>query len=318
MIRKFGAIFILFFLLFSVTAMAVVDEDLEEVGDDEFQITQVDAEAELEDMDEEELEDFLSYVEEELGSPGITPDSPMYFANRFLDVFKSNERVANERAAAVAFMADRGDEKALARALESYERALERRSGDSDRGEDDAESVAEQTSKHLEVLARVQERVPEYARGSVGNALERSAEGRERSIERLSEMNPERGQQVAERTMQRVMKNAPEEAQKGLQRAFENVQNRMGRTPDEMAGGMPEDVGRRPDEAGQAPDDIGDLPDDAGDIADEVNQLPDEAGQAPDEAGELPDDAEDIADEVDQLPDDLNNTAGEAPEEITA
>lgn len=242
----------LVFVVFSLSANAVVDENLELDDGADFQITSVQETAE---MSQEELQELKDYVKEELGSPGITPDSRFYFLNNVLDVFKSNERVANERAAAMVEMANRGDEESLQRAMRAYESALERRSADADNSDDDAEAVAEQTSKHLEVLAKVRDIVPEQARESIGLAMERSAEGRERSIERLSESNPERGQEVAERTMKRVMENTPDEAQQGLEKAFENVQQRTGKSPDEMKGGMPGQTGQGPSDV-DTPEDI--------------------------------------------------------------
>ncbi|MFP4117737.1 MAG: DUF5667 domain-containing protein [Candidatus Woesearchaeota archaeon] len=288
--RKMIMMLAVFILMASFSVAAVEDENLTDEGD--AQITEEEIEGMEEDIEGMDDEEIAEYIKEELGGPGITPDSRFYFMNNVLDMFKSSERIANERAAAVAMMAERGDEEALEKAMQNYERAMERRSEQSNSSEDEAESFANQSSKHLEVLSRVRDKVPEQARDSIGRAMERGAEGRERSIENLKKKNPERGQQVAERTLQRVMENAPEEAQQGLQRAFENVQKRMGKGPGEMSGGMPGNRSDLPGEADRMPGDE-ELPgeadrmpgNDTGMPGDEINDSENTtgaAGNAPD------------------------------------
>lgn len=282
-----------FFFLFSLSTGAVEDENVTDEGD--VQITG----AEPGELDEEDIQELKDYVKSELGNSGITPDSPFYAANGILDMFKSNERIANERAAAVASMAEQGNEEHIERAMEAYEEALERRSTDSNKSEDDAEAVAEQNSKHLEVMSRVRSRVPEEARGSIDRAMEKSAEGRERSIDALTEKNPERGQEVAQRTLERVMEKTPEEAQQGLQRAFENVQNRMGKGPGEMSGGMPGNRSDLPGEADQMPGDD-ELPGEADQRPGDINGSPEDMGEAPGDEGGAPEDADAEIPEQDQ------------------
>lgn len=162
----------------------------------------------------------------ELPSPGITPDSPFYFLERFFDRFRSNENVMDRRASEIVAMAQKGHERGLARAMEGYEKALERRNREAENNENIAEEVVRQSSNHLAILARVREQVPEEARLGIDRALTEGARNRDNALQKLNKTNPERASLIAEATLNEVMKNTPEQAQRGLQRAFDAVQRR--------------------------------------------------------------------------------------------
>jgi len=162
----------------------------------------------------------------ELPDPGMTPDSPFYFMDRLFDVFQSAESLADERASEMVAMAEKGNENALERARQGYQKAMQKRQRQAEEDENTAEEVSRQASNHLAVLARVREQVPEQARAGIGRALDDSTNSRKKGLEELEKKNPERAGAVAEATLQEVMANAPEAAQEGLQRALEAVQRK--------------------------------------------------------------------------------------------
>jgi len=170
----------------------------------------------------------LASAQRPLPDPGITPDSPFYFIETFVDRFRSPERVADRKAAEMIAMAEENNVEALERAEEQYNRAMERaerRAGDD---ADQLEENARQASDHMAHLATASERVPEEAREETQKAIENSARARERAIEGINRTDPERAENVAESTLQEVMANTPEEAQEGLQTAIENVSEERG------------------------------------------------------------------------------------------
>ncbi len=167
-------------------------------------------------------------LEEDLGNPGITPDSTFYFLDRFFDGFQSAESLADEKAAETVVMAQEGKEKEMNRSLELYEKNLEKLKEKSQNNEKTAEKVANQTTRHMVVLAGVLEQVPEEAKSAIERAMENSVRGREEAVNALKNQNPEKGEQVAQQTLQRVMSETPEQAQEGLQKAFNNVGSESG------------------------------------------------------------------------------------------
>lgn len=161
--------------------------------------------------------------ENELGDPGITPDSPWYFLDRFGDAFQSAESLANEKAAESLAMAEQANSEALTKATQAYQKAMERRQEQAEGDEDVAEEVARQASKHLEVLATVREQVPSQALQGIDTALEVSAKGREESLNALRQQNSVRGEEVARETIEGIMENNSAEALEGLNTALQNI-----------------------------------------------------------------------------------------------
>ena len=161
-----------------------------------------------------------------LPDPGITPDSPFYFMDRAFDRFQSSEAVADERASEIQAMAEKNKTRAMEKAAEGYQRAMQRRERDANRSEEVAEEVARQASNHMSVLSQVKEKVPEEAHKGIETAMNNSARARERGIRALNKTNRERARSVAQNTLEEVMANAPEEAKEGLQNAMNAVRNR--------------------------------------------------------------------------------------------
>ncbi len=193
---------------------------------------------------------------EGIGNPGITPDSGFYFLDRIFDGFQGAESLANEKAAEAVVMAQKGDEEAANRSLGLYERNLERLQERARGDEDVAERVANQTTRHMVVLAGVLEQVPEEAKGAIERAMENSVRGREEAVEALKEIDPSRGEQVARETLQRVMSETPEQAQEGLQQAFNSI-GKGEEFSQAREGGIPEGAGQGNTSGAQAGQEAG-------------------------------------------------------------
>jgi len=128
--------------------------------------------------------------EEGLPKAGLTPDSPFYFLEivveeigtffTFNDIKKA-ERYANlaaERLAEIQAIADKGKPKLVEKTMKRYEKQLVKASFRIEKaktkGKDTGEvskTVAEATSKHLIVLERVLEKVPEQAKPAIRHAM---------------------------------------------------------------------------------------------------------------------------------------------------
>ncbi len=170
----------------------------------------------------------LASARPELPDPGITPDSPFYFVETFMDRFRGPEEVADRKAAEIIAMAEENNSEALARAEEQYSRAMERleqRAGDNPNMNEES---ARQASNHMFHLANASEGVPEQAREGIQRAMENSAHARERAIEGINRTDPERAGEVAEDTLEELAANVPEQAREGLERALENVRQQRG------------------------------------------------------------------------------------------
>ena len=189
-------------------------------------------------------------IGEELPDPGITPDSPLYFLDQLFDNLQSPADVANEKAAEIVAMANKGKEKALDKAVAGYQKALERRQKKAETDESEAEGLAKQTSNHILVLARVLEKAPEAARKGLENAMEKSMQNRDKSLKALEKTNKEKADKIRAETKAAVLERVPEQAKAKVEAAFGKA-----------AEGMPEDVGA-PEDKGK-PEDIG-APEDIG------------------------------------------------------
>jgi hypothetical protein len=161
-----------------------------------------------------------------IGKPGITPDSPLYFADRLLDVFQSVESVANERAAEAIVMAQENNQKGFEKALAGYENAMIKREAAANKTEDAAANLAGQASMHLAALTRAKENASEEAQAGLDKAIEASAQGRARALEALQARNATRATQVAQETLTSLLSTVPEQARPAIQAAIDRMQNR--------------------------------------------------------------------------------------------
>src|SRR3989344_603468 len=149
------------------------------------------------------LSTFVLAQTEGLADPGMTPDNPLYFLDEVSDLFQAEETVTDEKAAEIVAMAEKGNEKALAKAIQKYDKALLKQKKKAYLDEEKTAKVAQQVSKHLAALAKVLEQVPEAAKPSVEEAMKKSAKGMTESFKELKALNEEKGKQVAAETLQK-------------------------------------------------------------------------------------------------------------------
>ncbi len=146
--------------------------------------------------------------ETELPDPGLTPDSPFYFLERvteaigtfftFGDVKKAERRavLATERLAEVKAVVEKGKSELAEKTLERYKVQLQNSIASAEKAQAKGENteevmirIGQATSKHLEVLAEVYEKVPEQAKSAIENAMKVSVKGHEKAAEVLKEQN---------------------------------------------------------------------------------------------------------------------------------
>ena len=144
--------------------------------------------------------------ETELPDPGLTPDSPFYFLEIIAEEIgtfftfgdlKKAERYANlaaERLAEAQVMVEREKPKLVEKTLERYEDQLEKALARAEKadaqGKDTkelAKTITEATYKHLIVLNKVLEKVPEEAKPAIERAMIVSAKGHAKAVEVLKE-----------------------------------------------------------------------------------------------------------------------------------
>ena len=148
---------------------------------------------------------------DELPSPGITPDSPFYFLERIVEeistffIFgdlKKAERhalLAAERLAEAQAIAEKGKPELIEKTSARYENQLEksmarieraiRKGENTEKIMEVLDRVGQATSKHLEVLAEVYEKAPEQAKPAVENAMKVSVKRHEKAVEVLKAKN---------------------------------------------------------------------------------------------------------------------------------
>ena len=157
--------------------------------------------------------------DDSLPKPGLTPDSPFYFLERitegigtfftFGDLKKAERHalLAAERLAEVQTIVEKEsfdaaqdkNLKLVEKTLKRYERQLQNSMARVEKAQakgENAEKVIEvlarvgqTTSKHLEVLAEVYEKIPEQAKPAIENAMKASAKGHEKVVEALKARN---------------------------------------------------------------------------------------------------------------------------------
>ncbi|HEB13648.1 MAG TPA: hypothetical protein ENI13_01565, partial [candidate division CPR3 bacterium] len=179
--------------------------------------------------------------ETELPDPGLLPDSPFYFLEiiaegigtffTFGDLKKAERfaALAEERLSEANAMAEKGKVKLVEKTLERYEDQLEKalfRAEKADtEGKDTkelAKVITEATYKHLIVLNKVLEKVPEEAKPAIERAMTVSVKGHEKAVEvlkakgALSEVSkgdslPE---EIPEALRERIQSKAQEQLQK--------------------------------------------------------------------------------------------------------
>ncbi len=200
---------------------------------------------------------------QEVESPkaGTTPDSPFYFLEIILEEIgtfftfgdlKKAERhavLAAERLAEVQMIAGKGKPKLTEKTLARYVKQLEKSMARAEKAQSKDKNtekvmevvtrVGQATSKHLEILAEVSEKVPEEARSAIENAMKVSIKGHAKAVEILKAKNalgnvPELvslpagvSQEARKRIQIRVQQELQiEEFLEGPAESFESIRNR--------------------------------------------------------------------------------------------
>jgi len=164
--------------------------------------------------------------DEELPDPGLTPDSPFYFLDTWgknIGMFFTfgNEakarkalQYAEERLAETRAMAAKNRVREMERAANDYDGFMamvnERLEAAAQEGLSDniSERVALATAKHLNVLDRVKDQVPEQAKGALTRARTASMNGQINALRALAKENPERAIDITADTIEDQMERA--------------------------------------------------------------------------------------------------------------
>ncbi len=140
---------------------------------------------------------------ETLPNPGLTPDSPFYFLEQWMDsismffTFSKDGKaqkalsIANEKLAEAKKMAEKGEQKAEAVAEKDYEKYMDEATqyaGQSKAtGKTNAlEQIQDATARHEATMQKVLNQVPEQAKASIQKAIDESAKGHENAMEAIN------------------------------------------------------------------------------------------------------------------------------------
>lgn len=184
----------------------------------------------------------------ELPAPGLTPDSPFYFLEIIIEEIgtfftfgdlKKAERYASlaaERLAEIQALVEKGRPEFVEKTLARYEMQLQNSIDRAEKAQAKGQNaekvmtmVGEATSKHLEVLAEVGEKVPEDARPAIENAMKVLIKGHAKAVEILKAKNalgdvPEEvtfPAQVPQEVRERVQMRAQQELE--IERTLEGI-----------------------------------------------------------------------------------------------
>jgi len=186
-----------------------------------------------------------------LPSPGITPNSPLYFLDTWGEDIsvalarspqeraRKQHAIAQEKLAETQMMAEQGNRDATEIAAERYVKMVSgaaqnlaeaARTGE---GFDEAlaELIATATSIAQSVLAGVYDKVPEEAKGAIERAMVNAGQGTEAALGALS---GERLERVRTQTQERL-----EEAR---EQAPEDIRENIPTTPGGGSGGVPSGI----------------------------------------------------------------------------
>ncbi len=200
--------------------------------------------------------------EEELPDPGITPDSPFYFldtlgkklglAFTFGDEAKAQKALeyAGERLAEANAMALKNKLQEMTQAAGEYDQFMatvnERLQAtvQQNASANISEKVALATAKHLAVIDRVRDRVPEEDKEALNRARERSLNEQLHALRALAEHQPERATEInldsIQNRLHRALDKASENATDEVENALEDSEKlrRFGEEISEIARGL--------------------------------------------------------------------------------
>lgn len=181
-------------------------------------------------------------TEAELPLPGLTPDSPFYFLERFFegvgtfftfgDLAKAERyaELAAERVAEAKALVDKGKPEVAEIALTRYQDQLgkslakvEQARAKGKSVSEVAEIVSQATAKHLTVLEEVLERVPDQAKPAILRAREVSKTGQVKALENLAKERPERAANLNIQAIQGRLEKIKNEAREGDEESLRRI-----------------------------------------------------------------------------------------------
>jgi len=211
-----------------------------------------------------------------LPSPGITPDSPLYFLDNWAEKIdlaltrnkeakaKKQINISQEKLAEAKAMAEKGNAKAAEIASDKYGEMV---SGASDvvaqaaqNGDDFAEELGEllttTTAISQEVLEGVSGQVPEEAKPAIEKAMDASSEGMEKGMDAVNVDKREEVQKRINESLERVRDMVPEEAKEKIPTIEDDLVPEEGEDFPPEQGGKPDQSelpelemeGERPDQ----------------------------------------------------------------------
>ena len=204
--------------------------------------------------------------EEDLPDPGITPDSPFYFFDTlgknvgmffaFGPEAKARKAVeyAAERLAEARVMAAKNRSREVQQAANGYDEfltvATQNMGKAVEQGASDniSEIVAAATAKHLAVLERVMETVPEQAREAIVQAREVSINGQKNALRALARQNAERAIEInvaaIEDRLNRAEAKSEENESEAVEEALDDTEEllKLGEEISEIARGLGKDT----------------------------------------------------------------------------
>lgn len=195
----------------------------------------------------------LSVVaDEELPDPGVTPDSMLYGLDRAFErislaltfdrAAKAEKRlqIASERISELKAMVDKGKPEFVEKLKEDYEEELNEAESDMEAaralGKNVtllAEHVANATSKHIAVLERVLDKVPDQAKSAILHAINVSQRGHQRAVENILKEKGD-SENKTDSDLENATRGKPENKTTG------KPENSTHGKPENVTGGKPE------------------------------------------------------------------------------
>ncbi|MEX1997510.1 MAG: DUF5667 domain-containing protein [Candidatus Andersenbacteria bacterium] len=193
---------------------------------------------------------------EELEDPGITPDSPFYFLDKWgegIGLFftfgreakaAKQVRLAEERLAEASEMADKEEDELAEEAIDKYGELISGAASNlaaAARNGEDIEAaltdlVTKATSIHQTVLAEVYTKVPEQAKPAIERAMTQSAQGQEAALNALSGEQQQTVREQAAQQREAVEERLNQLRQQGAPIPTIPFGNESGSTPGAPAG----------------------------------------------------------------------------------
>jgi len=126
--------------------------------------------------------------------------------------------LAEKRLAEAEAVGEQGKKTAADKAIKGYQKAIENaqiHARNAERKAEVLERVAEKTSKHLSILDKIKDKVPEQAKEAIIKAKEVSINEQKKALRALSEDKPEKAAEINIKAAKDRLKRAKEKAEAG-------------------------------------------------------------------------------------------------------